>query len=367
MNKKLGNGRLEFGIYREYLRQLEEIRMEGQMNEVNQILEEIKASIREIETMDDQNVNEIQAFKHQSTSMNSGFTAIFESIKSLYEKSGEIEQIVGLITRIASQTNLLAMNASIEAARAGEHGRTFTVVADEVKKLSSQTSNSASSIKSLVDRIQSEIVVAKSSIDEINKALGELKFEDKNIEKAYAKEAEQFAGFILDEVKKGFSLERAQSNPGSYFPGLQKDIERTCDAALRKFKGTLGTYFYIDEPLIRHLSPDDPAVGIYAFWQEGRLEKQNILAVKDIKPSNDYLAWYYGPIRAKKGTWSKVSYDPFAKKELISYAAPLYVNGQLIGVGGIDFDYELYRHTNQREVMRKMMDDINRLSEYAKR
>ena len=341
--------------------------MGDNINEVNRLQEEIKESINAIESLEDQNINEIQAFKQQSTSMNVGFTAIFESIKSLFEKSGEIEKIVDFINRIATQTNLLAMNASIEAARAGEHGRTFTVVADEVKKLSNQTSNSASNIKALVDNIQSEIMVAKNSIDEINKSLGQMKFEDNNIQKAYGKEADQAAGYILEEIKKVFNLERAKSNPESYYVGLQKDIERICEVVLKKYKGTFGTYFYIDEPLIKHLTPDDFAVGIYVLWQNDKLEKQKILYVKDMKPTNDYLSWYYGPIRAKKGAWSKVSYDPFAKKELVSFAAPLYVNGQLIGVGGIDFDYELYRHKNQKEVLGKMMENIDQLTEYAKK
>ena len=341
--------------------------MEDKTYEVNRLREEIKESIHEIENLEDQNINEIQAFKQQSTSTNAGFATIFESIKSLFEKSGEIEQIVGLITKIATQTNLLAMNASIEAARAGEHGRTFTVVADEVKKLSIQTSNSASNIKMLVDSIQSEITVAKNSIDEINKSLGQMKFEDNNIQKAYGKEADQAAGYILEEMKKVFKMERAKSNPESYYAGLQKDIERICEMALKKFKGALGTYFYIDETLVRHLSPNDFAIGIYALWQDNKLEKQKIIYVKDMKPTNDYLSWYYGPIRARKGTWSKVSYDPYAKKELVSYAVPFYVNEQLVGVGGIDLDYELYRHNNQQEVLKKMLANIDQLSEYAKK
>jgi len=341
--------------------------MGDNINEVKRIQEEIRESINALECLENQNINEIQAFKHQSTSTNVGFTAIFESIKSLFEKSGEIEKIVDLINKIATQTNLLAMNASIEAARAGEHGRTFTVVADEVKKLSNQTSNSASNIKTLVDNIQSEIMVAKNSIDEINKSLGELQFEDNNIQKVYGKEADEAAGYILEEIKKVFNLERAKVNPGSYYTGFQKDIERICEAALKKHKGTLGTCFYIDEPLIKHLSPDDFAIGIYVVWQNDRLEKQHILYVKDMKPTNDYLAWFYGPIRAKKGVWSKVSYDPFAKKELVSYTVPLSVNGQLIGVVGVDFDYELYRHKNQKEVLNKMLESIDQLSEYAKK
>lgn len=341
-------------------------RMEDKRYEVERLREEIKESIQAIESLEDQNISEIQAFKQQSTSTNVGFTSIFENINSLFEKSGEIEQIVGLINKIATQTNLLAMNASIEAARAGEHGRTFTVVADEVKKLADQTSNSASNIKTLVDKIQTEIMSAKDSIEDINKSLGGMKFEDNNIKKVYAKEADQAAGFIVEELKKSFNLERAKAKPETYFPGVQKDIERICESAIRQFKGILGTYFYIDESLTRHLSRDDHATGIYVLWENGKVDKQKIIVMKDMKPTNEYLAWYYEPIRGKKGTWSKVSYDPFAKKEIVSYGIPLYMNGQLIGTGGIDLDYELFRHNNQKQVLDKMLNNINQLTEFAK-
>ena len=340
--------------------------MEDRISEVNRLLEETKGAIKAIESLQDQNISEIQAFKHQSTNMNEGFSAISESVSSLFEKSGEIKQIINLITRVASQTNILAINASIEAARAGEHGRAFTVVADEVKKLSVQTSNSASNIQTLVDKIQSEIIVAKNSIDEINQSLGGLQFEDTNIEIAYEKEANEASGYILEELKRSFNPDSAKANPGSYLSGFQKNIERICEAGLRKFKDALGTCFYMDGSFDKHLKPDDFAVGIYCVWQEGKLDKQNILYVKDMKQSNEYLAWFYAPIRAKKGVWSKVSYDPFAKKELVSYTVPFYVNSELIGVIGVDFDYELYRHKNQKEALSKAMEGIGQLSEYAK-
>ncbi|TSI11036.1 methyl-accepting chemotaxis protein [Lysinibacillus sp. BW-2-10] len=100
-----------------------------------------------------------QAVTNTVVQMQSIHKSVMESnamIQSLNESSKEVSSILNVITGIADQTNLLALNAAIEAARAGEHGKGFAVVADEVRKLAEQSQLSAKEIYAIVSRIQQD-------------------------------------------------------------------------------------------------------------------------------------------------------------------------------------------------------------------
>lgn len=85
------------------------------------------------------------------------FMNAITSVSKLRESTDQVNQIVEAITDITDKTNLLSLNASIEAARAGEFGKSFAVVADEIRKLSEQSSNSTKQIIHIINTIKKEI------------------------------------------------------------------------------------------------------------------------------------------------------------------------------------------------------------------
>lgn len=136
----------------------------GNVQTVASAAEELGASIQEISgQVNEQNNKTAHAFQVTKLSR--------EHMQTLTRKVSDIGEVLNLITGIAEQTNLLALNATIEAARAGEAGKGFAVVASEVKSLANQTAKATEDIAAQINAVQHETNATMTSIEEIAKEI----------------------------------------------------------------------------------------------------------------------------------------------------------------------------------------------------
>lgn len=168
---------------------------------------------------------------------------IMKDIRDLEEKISNITHIVGVITEIADQTNLLSLNASIEAARAGAAGKGFAVVATEVKTLADQSGQAAEKIRVIVDEVQQQ---SQKTFEHGESADEILKSQELAVRRAV--EAFHNIGDCVDRLNQELSditvqtqaIEGAKNNTLEAVEGISAVIEENSASTLEMGAGING-------------------------------------------------------------------------------------------------------------------------------
>ncbi|SDC07817.1 Methyl-accepting chemotaxis protein [Pelagirhabdus alkalitolerans] len=263
----------------------------SQAEETEQSVTTLQSNIENIESIsnqENQNKKELEqalsTIKHSFKGLDetvdhlSNILTDFEQVKdeslSLKNKGQEIEKIATFVSDIADQTNLLALNASIEAARAGEAGKGFSIVAEEVRKLATESESAASNIKTnlddfltdmdvMVDHFTDQYTIVNKESQVIEQSINQTESSYERIETVADKMLssieslqtqsteinrlfETIESLAAIAVENSASTEEVSSNVSSYSEEIQKLTDGIDDFKnlVNEFKHSLSTYHF---------------------------------------------------------------------------------------------------------------------------
>ena len=197
--------------------------MRGNINDIIESVENLS------ETSANMNKKEIEASEimdsltKSSDKTNEAFAGIVAQVHKTDESVEKIAEAVSLIASIATQTNLLSLNASIEAARAGEAGRGFAVVATEISKLAEQTNESAGIIEGIIKNLSEE---SKQTVETINSVTAMIENQKARVDETRAKFSDVSEGikYTASEVKTVLSQAESSGTAGEQLVDLMTNL-----------------------------------------------------------------------------------------------------------------------------------------------
>lgn len=157
------------------------------IEENNVSLANLKDGSAEMELTSQNAIEILNSLSQMSETTEAAISLINEKMDMTNKATEEIAVATDLITNIASQTNLLAINASIEAARAGDSGRGFAVVAEEIKMLSDQSEQSASKIRDIISSLISTVGEANEAVKNVSDIITRQNKDIEDTEKAFSR------------------------------------------------------------------------------------------------------------------------------------------------------------------------------------
>jgi methyl-accepting chemotaxis protein len=204
-------------------------RTRGQVGQLADAGDQLKASISEIAT-------QVAGAAVTSARAVDDVAATGQQIDRLATAVGAISSVVEMITEIAEQTNLLALNATIEAARAGEAGKGFAVVASEVKSLANQTAQATADITKQIADIQAETKSAVDSARRVGHVIGAINTVSADIARAVEQQS-AVSGDIAETI----------AMIAGNMSGVAENIGDVTAGALRSCGGAIEVLWTADE------------------------------------------------------------------------------------------------------------------------